>query len=169
MGDRYPWRRIAKDGHTLSTPDFLTAKVNTLARALKRYSAKAYPEAFDITVTEWRTLAAIIQQQPCAASDLAFHLESDKALTGRLLKKLEQRKLISIEEDPDDRRAVVVRTTTAGDAAYRKIMPFAQQRQATLLRLMTEAEREQLWAILDRLIVHVGTLSDEDTDAEVEP
>ncbi|KIZ39709.1 MULTISPECIES: MarR family winged helix-turn-helix transcriptional regulator [Rhodopseudomonas] len=167
MGERYPWRRIAPDGHTLSTPDFLTAKVNTLARALKRYSAKAYPEAFDITVTEWRTLAAIVQQQPCAASDLALHLGSDKALIGRLLKKLEQRKLISIAEDPADRRAVVVRTTAAGDAAYRKIMPFAQQRQAALLRLLTEAEREQFWSILNRLIVHVDALSDE--DAEIEP
>ncbi|MBN9007770.1 MAG: winged helix-turn-helix transcriptional regulator [Rhizobiales bacterium] len=161
-----PWRRITKDGHTLSTPDFLTAKVNTLARVLKRSSTKAYPDKFDISVTEWRTLAAIVQQQPCAASDLAIELGSDKALTGRVLKKLEQRKLISIDADPSDGRAVLIRTTTAGNSTYRQILPFAQERQANLLRVLSEAEREQLWTTLDRLIEYVSARLDESSDVE---
>ncbi|WP_194393971.1 hypothetical protein [Bradyrhizobium sp. CCBAU 51765] len=57
----------------------------------------------------------------------------------------------------------------AGDVAYRKILPFVQQRQAALLRLLTEAEREQLWTITERLIVHVGALSDADVNTEIEP
>jgi DNA-binding MarR family transcriptional regulator len=155
---RYPWRRVPKDGHTLSTPEFLTAKVNTLARVLKRSSTKAYVKTFDLTVTEWRLLSAIVEQQPCAAGELAFSLDSDKALTGRLLKKLDQRRLISIGSNPNDGRAMIVTTTTAGDAMYRRILPFAQARQATLLRLLSESEREQLWTTLDRLIEHVSDL-----------
>lgn len=168
MKSQSPWRRIPKDGHTLSTPDFLTAKVNVLARTLKRFSTKAYPEAFGIPVTEWRMLAAIVEQQPCAASDLAIELGSDKALTGRVLKKLEQRKLISVTADPTDRRAVVIRTTAAGSARYRQILPFAQARQANLLRVLSEDERDQLWNTLDRLIAHVAARLEESDDMEAQ-
>jgi DNA-binding MarR family transcriptional regulator len=165
---KYPWRKIPRDGHTLSTPEFLTAKINTLARALKRLSSKVYLDNFGVTVTEWRMLAAIVQQQPCAASELAFSLGSDRALTGRTLKKLENRKLVSIGIHPKDGRAVVIKTTAAGDAMYRTILPFAQARQADLLRQLSEAEREQFWIMLDRLTCYVTDLSEPGDDTEPE-
>lgn len=163
---RPPWRRIPADGATLAPPDFLTSKINTLARLLKRSSTKAYIETFDLAVTEWRLLAAIVQQQPCGVGELAFNLDSDKALTGRTLKKLEQRALISIDTHPTDGRALVIRTTTAGDAMYRRILPFAQARQAALLRQLSEAEREELWSVLGRLIEHVSLMLDPEDDSE---
>lgn len=163
---RYPWRQLPADGSTLEPPDFLTSKINTLARLLKRSSTKAYIETFDIAVTEWRMLAAIVQQQPCGVVELAFNLDSDKALTGRTLKKLEQRGLISIGPHPTDGRALVVRTTSAGDAMYRKILPFAQGRQASLLRQLSEAERDELWSTLGRLIEHVSELLEPEENSE---
>jgi DNA-binding MarR family transcriptional regulator len=164
---RHPWRRIPADGHTLAPPDFLTSKINTLARLLKRSSTKAYIETFDIAVTEWRMLAAIVQQQPCGVGELALNLDSDKALTGRTLKRLEQRKLISIDAHPTDGRALVVKTTSAGEAMYRKILPFAQARQAALLRQLSEAEREELWSVLGRLIEHVTLSLEPEESSEI--
>ncbi len=165
--NRHPWRKVPADGRTLAPPEFLTARINTLARALKRFSSKAYLENFDMAVTEWRMLAAIVQQQPCGVGELALNLDSDKALTGRTLKKLEQRGLISIGAHPTDGRALVIRTTAAGDAMYRKILPFAQARQAALLRLLPESEREQLWMTLGRLIEHVTELSEPEEISEI--
>lgn len=164
---RRPWRRVPADGHTLSPPDFLTSRINTLARLLKRSSTKAYIETFDIAVAEWRMLAAIVQQQPCGVGELALNLDTDKALTGRTLKKLEQRRLVSVEAHPTDGRALVVRATGAGEAMYRRILPFAQGRQATLLRLLSETEREELWTTLDRLIEHVTQSLEYEEDSEV--
>lgn len=161
----YPWRRVPTDGHTLAPSDFLTSKINVVARLLKRSSTKAYIETFDIAVTEWRMLAAIAQKQPCSVGELAFNLDSDKALTGRTLKKLEQRKLISIGAHPTDGRALVVTTTSAGDAMYRKILPFAQARQAALLRQLSETERDDLWRVLNLLIEKATLLQELENDS----
>lgn len=166
---RHPWRRIPADGHTLTPPEFLTSKINTLARLLKRSSTKAYIETFDIAVTEWRMLAAIVQQQPCGVGELALNLDSDKALTGRTLKKLEQRKLIKINAHPTDGRALVVRITSAGEAVYRKILPFAQARQAALLRQLSEVERDALWITLGRLIEQVTQSLEPEERPEIAP
>jgi DNA-binding MarR family transcriptional regulator len=64
----------------------------------------------------------------------------------RAMQGLEARGIVSRKLDPDDRRERIVSLTAAGRALYRRIVPYALEREAKLLAVLTPEEAE----VLDR-------------------
>jgi DNA-binding MarR family transcriptional regulator len=79
-----------------------------------------------------------------------LHLSSG-AMTNRL-DRLEAAGLIRRLPDPNDRRGVLVEPTKAGHAAWEAIVGAQAQREALIASALSAAEKEQLHALLRRLV-----------------
>lgn len=146
-----PWLDLVPSGRTLPVEHFVTARVNAVAKALNRSSARLYLSHFDMTVPEWRILSNMAVHGPCASRDLIEHISMDKALISRTIQRLKRRQFLVMSANPKDRRTSVIELTSAGTAMYRKLLPFARRRQSKLVRDLTNDERRVLWNALDKL------------------
>jgi DNA-binding MarR family transcriptional regulator len=87
-------------------------------------------------------------------------LVTSGAITQRL-DRLEEKGLITRERSADDGRAVVVTLTEAGKAALDAALPDHLETERQLLEGLPAADREQLAALLRRLLVALGHLPHE--------
>ena len=87
-------------------------------------------------------------------------LVTSGAITQRL-DRLEEKGLITRERSMDDGRAVVVTLTAAGRAALDAALPDHLETEHRLLDGLPAADREQLAALLRRLLVALGHLPQE--------
>ncbi len=76
---------------------------------------------------------------------------SSGAMTNRL-DRLESAGLVRRLPDPEDRRGVLVEPTDAGHAAWDRATDTQAQRETLVASALSEAEKEQLYALLRRLM-----------------
>ena len=88
----------------------------------------------------------------CSPKALAQALHMDAGHTARSISKLEQGGFLLQEADPRDRRAHVLRLTWAGEEAFRMSHELFTQWDDEALRPLSGGEREQLMALLKKLI-----------------
>ena len=87
-------------------------------------------------------------------------LVTSGAITQRL-DRLEEKGLITRERSADDGRAVVVTLTAAGKAALDAALPDHLETERRLLEGLPVSDRQQLAALLRRLLVALGHLPHE--------
>ncbi|HEU4671578.1 MAG TPA: MarR family transcriptional regulator [Candidatus Limnocylindrales bacterium] len=69
----------------------------------------------DLTLLQWRTLVVTTEaDNGLRISELAAHVGASLPSASRLVERLVRRGLVSVEPDPADRRARIVRPTPAG-------------------------------------------------------
>ena len=146
-----PWSGDRVDGSSLELESFLTARVNQLARLLNKPTNRAYVADLGISMLEWRVLANLTQISPCLARDLAARMAIGKASISRVLRRLHKRKLIAMRVSDDDARASILTVLPEGARMYEAILPSARERQAALLNVLSEDEREILWEAFGKL------------------
>lgn len=124
--------------------------------------ARYFDHSMDTTLAEFgidrrthRVLARLRYQGPpyrLSAGELADGLGlSSGAMTNRL-DRLEEAGLVRRLSDPDDRRGVLVEPTKAGHAAWDSATDTQAGREALIASALTKAEKEQLHALLRRLM-----------------
>jgi DNA-binding MarR family transcriptional regulator len=74
--------------------------------------------------------------------------------TVRFLDQLESRQLIERSQLPEDRRSYRLRLTAKGAKALAEIGMLTQELEKDLLANLTSAERDQLRALLERVVAH---------------
>jgi DNA-binding MarR family transcriptional regulator len=161
-GEPCPWLGLDASGHGLAVRDFVTARINAAAQALNRSSERRYLRRFDLTVPEWRMLSILAALGPCSARDVVGQVSIDKALISRTIKRLQARDFLEVRSNPDDRRTSKIELSAQGAAMYRKLLPFARRRQASLIEDLTGAERQALWSALEKLRRTAETLNQEE-------
>ncbi|WP_223198743.1 MarR family winged helix-turn-helix transcriptional regulator [Solihabitans fulvus] len=85
---------------------------------------------------------------------------SSGTMTHRL-DRLEQRALVGRAPDPNDRRGVLVRLTPEGLALVDEVVVTHLATERTLLAGLTQAEQDQLAALLRTLLLHLGDTAPE--------
>jgi len=134
----------------MNLQQFFPYRLAVLAEVVSRAIAQVYSERFDLGRDEWRVLAALVPG-PMRTADVIAHTTLDKMQVSRAVARLEAAGLVARDADPDDRRARVLRLTTAGRALFRRIAPLAQAREAFLLDALDDAERDVLDRAIDKL------------------
>ena len=119
----------------MADPRVLDA-IDQLALGLVSITARAIDEAvgeLELTLAQWRVLIVVGQSRtPLRVGDVAERIGASLPSTSRILRRLERRGLISTERDERDRRATLVRLTTAGATTRRKVVQVRR-------RLVSEA------------------------------
>jgi len=129
----------------------LVRVVNFTARPFEQRVGKP----LQLTLNEWRVMAMVGAQPGCNASQVAEYSGLDKMAVSRALAGLQRAKRLQRHEDPTDQRRSRLYLSAAGRSVYEAALARAQEREAELFANITAQEREQLSAMLDKLIASV--------------
>jgi len=136
----------AQDDVELDLQRYFPYRLARLAEQVSLAVAEVYSERFALTRQEWRVLAILGTRPEIATKQIGPLTTLDKMQVSRAVQGLESRGIASRKHHPDDRRELIVSLTAAGRALYRKIVPYALQRETKLLEALTPEEV----AVLDR-------------------
>lgn len=142
--------------------DFLPYRLVVLADRISRSLSELYESQFGLTRQEWRILAALADNGPISSIDVSRYSTLDPMAVSRASSTLEQKGYITRKESPSDRRIKIFRSTRAGSALYRRIMPLAIDRERHLTEHLSAEERACLEAVITKLLDRASTLSDVD-------
>lgn len=135
-----------------------TAQINMLANKLMLKSSAAYMQNFGIGMMEWRVISVLSSSQNSSLQSVSDILGLDKAAVSRTVKKLEEKKYISIGGDNTDKRVYVINLTESGQELYEVAADFAIDREKQLLENLTDDEKDQLFRILKTLRAKVDEM-----------
>jgi DNA-binding MarR family transcriptional regulator len=120
----------------------------------------------DMTLPQWRALGQLVESDGLSQSALATLIETDQMTTSKILRLLEGRGLIERLPDPADSRAKIVRPTPPVAAMVDAMKAVAADLQETMLEGISEADREALVRILNKISDNVVGQSDRQKDAD---
>src|SRR5689334_11613218 len=110
----------------------------------------------DLTMSDWHVLNALRwtgEPYRRKAGELARRADlTSGAMTSRL-DALEKEGLVRRLRDPDDRRSVLVELTEKGRKKHEQAMGVQAEKEALLAEALTEREKEQLNALLRRVMI----------------
>jgi DNA-binding MarR family transcriptional regulator len=119
-----------------------------------RNLARIFDEALrplDLTNGQFSWLMSLNRPHPPAMKDVSSLLAMDRTTLTAALKPLERRGLVSIEQDPDDKRSRLLRLTPDGHALLAQAFPIWQRTHDEIEQPFSPGEidrlREQLRAL----------------------
>ena len=127
--------------------DFLPYLLNRVVSQLNAPMQKMLQKRA-MTLTHWRILGILSQEDRLTISALAELSVTDQATLSRALDRLEQRQMIRRQADTDDSRQFRVTLLARGRKEYREISAYAQQVQAWAFREMSGPDRTRLRQML---------------------
>ena len=137
---------------TRGAPDDVAPQVADLLHAVTRrlrHEARASLEPHDTTWTQMRALRALGRlRAPVRMSDLAAELHIARRSATSLVDDLEQRGLVTRGSDPDDRRAVIIAVT---DAGQRLVTDVAERRRRATVGMLGALPEHDLLTLRDLL------------------
>jgi len=105
----------------------------------------------ELTHMESKVLRFFARQPGTTLSDLVAHSGRDKAQLTRLIKGLRERGLLDASADEADRRSTRLQLSEAGEALHGRLHQVGAALSGVALEGISEAEREQLHALLQRV------------------
>jgi DNA-binding MarR family transcriptional regulator len=130
-------------------------RINGLSKRFKRSLDETLAE-YGFAHQDWQVLGALHRASPPfrrSAGELATISElSSGAMTNRL-DRLEKAGLVERLPDPEDRRGVLVGLTKAGQEAWKNSTGAVAAREALVAGALNKREKEQLNALLRRLML----------------
>jgi DNA-binding MarR family transcriptional regulator len=138
-------------GPVLKLESFLPYRLSVLSNRVSAAIAQDYAERFDMTVPEWRTMAALGEHPGLSAAEVAGFTEMDKVAVSRAVARLLEAGRLTRTTASDDRRRSVLKLSAAGQRIYRQIVPVARAHEANLVAALGAEERRQFDKLLDKL------------------
>ncbi len=104
-----------------------------------------------LNFSQFITIKSLATNGVAGATDLARLANLNPGAMTRLLDKLEARGLLARSADPNDRRALNIQLTEAGESIWSDIEQCGQRVRERALRGMDEATRIQMTRLLEQV------------------
>jgi len=146
---------MTEDPQDISVPDvpkWLSVRIQTLAWELNRQMTSLVRDHFGLTLPEWRIIANLAARDGVSVQTLADLAGMDKAQTSRTVTSLVFSNTLAREDDPRDRRAVLLRLTDKGQALFDQIEPVSRARRDWLNTLAGREDLDAFIRVADKLI-----------------
>jgi len=143
---------------TLELENFLPYRLSVLAQFVSESLHDLYAGPFDLTVTQWRVMAALGRFAPLAASDVGQCIVMDKVAVSRAVTALTERGLVERTTDRADRRRASLVLSATGQAMHAQIVPLALKYERRLYSALNAEERTLFDYFIDRLFIHARAL-----------
>jgi DNA-binding MarR family transcriptional regulator len=151
-------KRKPSPAELLILEDFLPYRLSILSNRVSRAIAARYAKTFDLTIPEWRIIAVLGRRPGLTAKEVAEATEMDKVAVSRAVAKLVAARRIAVRADAEDARRQILSLTSQGESVHARIAPIALESEQRLLAPLTAREREQLDALIKRLLKASKTL-----------
>ena len=142
----------------LELEKFLPYRLSVLAQLVSESLHDLYAGPFDLTVTQWRVMAALGRFAPLTASDVGKRIVMDKVAVSRAVSGLMRRGLVERATDKADRRRASLRLSARGRAMHARIVPIALTYEARLSEALNPEERQVFNTLSDRLFARAEAL-----------
>jgi DNA-binding MarR family transcriptional regulator len=142
----------------LQLENFLPYRLSILAQLVSESLHDLYAGPFDLTVTQWRVMAALGRFAPLTASEVGQRIVMDKVAVSRAVAALMKRGLVERATDRADRRRASLRLSARGRALHARIVPLALEYEARLYKSLSAEERQVFDALSDRLFARAEAL-----------
>jgi DNA-binding MarR family transcriptional regulator len=142
----------------LELEKFLPYRLSVLAQLVSESLHDLYAGPFDLTVTQWRVMAALGRFAPLTASDVGKRIVMDKVAVSRAVSGLMRRGLVERATDKADRRRASLRLSARGRAMHARIVPIALTYEAKLYQALDAGERKVFNTLADRLFARAEAL-----------
>lgn len=149
---------MATSSQALELENFLPYRLSILAQIVSESLHDLYAGPFDLSVTQWRVMAALGRFAPLTASDVGQRIVMDKVAVSRAVAALLKRGLIERTTDRADRRRTLLRLSARGRAMHARIVPLALDYEGRLYKSLSPEERRSFDALSDRLLHHAKAL-----------
>jgi DNA-binding MarR family transcriptional regulator len=137
------------------TVEGIVDRIQGITRRLQKLLDETVAQ-YGLSHGEWKVLSALRWKGPPysrSAGELARIADlSSGAMTNRL-DQLEEAGLVQRLRDPNDRRGVLVELTKKGRGLWEEALVVQAEKEALLASALTAREREQLNALLRRLML----------------
>src|SRR5215831_21334197 len=124
----------------LELEKFLPYRRSILTQLVSESLHDLYAGPFDLTVTQWRVMAALGRFAPLTASDVGKRIVMDKVAVSRAVSGLMKRGLVERATDKADRRRASLRLSARGRAMHARIVPIALAYEARLQAALSAEE-----------------------------
>ena len=123
-----------------------------LVRRLHQISTQLFLQrvrdaGFDLTPVQFAALDALGQFPGTDQASLASSIAKDRATIGAVIKRLEQKRLVTRQVDAGDKRARKLSLTREGKAVVATLAPVVDRLQKEIFSGLTEAEYQQFTAL----------------------
>jgi len=142
----------------LELENFLPYRLSILAQLVSESLHGLYAGPFDLTVTQWRVMAALGRFAPLTASEVGRRIVMDKVAVSRAVSYLKRRGLVERATDRDDRRRASLRLSARGRTMHARIVPIAIDYESRLCTALSPGEREVFNSLADRLFARAEAL-----------
>ncbi len=147
-------------------PDgFLPDRLARLGAALDRALVRLCAAHADLSLADWRLLAALARYGAMPATSVAARTGLDKVRVSRAAARTQRAGLIAGRPDGADRRRILLALTVEGWALHNRIVPRALALEADLVAGLDLGEVSFLVDLIDRLGDRAGRLADGDDAA----
>ncbi len=138
-------------GPELDLQRYFPYRLARLAEQVSLAVAEVYAARFALSRQEWRIVAVLGARPELPTKEIGRLTTLDKMHVSRAMQALEARDIVRRSRDPHDGRERIVVLTASGRALYRKIVPYALEREAALLAALTPEEIATMDAVIDKL------------------
>ncbi len=106
---------------------------------------------YDVSVTQCYAIETLVKKGALRLQVLAEEMFLDKSTTSRVIDTLERKGYVSRVEDAEDRRAVQVEATEAGNQLYQKIRADLIAEERAMIENMSTEARQGALSLLKQL------------------
>lgn len=106
-----------------------------------------------LTFTQYAILISVRDGIALNPKNLCVQLRHDSGALTRVLDQLESRGLLQRQRSAEDRRAIEIHLTAAGEDALRTVIPLVVERINLALKDFSHAEVDELLRLLNKLIL----------------
>jgi DNA-binding MarR family transcriptional regulator len=128
-------------------------RVHALASSLFKGAQQYYGSRFGVGIPEMRILSNLGSEGPLSATQLVTLTAMDKGLLSRILTALHARGLVQATAPASDPRRRTWTLSDLGNQMVETLRPVWRQREALIQAGLSEAEREHLEEMLERLFL----------------
>lgn len=143
----------------------LSGRPGHLIRRLHQISTRLFLQrvaeaGHDLTPVQYAALCAIADSPGMDQAGVAAIIAKDRATTGSVIDRLEQKGLITRGENSRDRRARVLHLTEAGAVLLETLLPVVDAVQREILAGLDEAEQVRFVELARKAIAAAGEEED---------
>lgn len=138
--------------------NFLPYRLSVLSHTISTTIAQVYEERFKLSIPEWRVIAILGRYPGLSAVEVAERTVMDKVAVSRAVTKLLKNGRIDREFADADRRRSILNLSEEGRRVHNEVAPLALQFERDLLEGLSAEDKENLDAIMDRLLARARML-----------
>lgn len=153
-----PNNRATASRPQLNLDTFLPYRLSVLSNRVSDAIARQYSERFNLSIPEWRIIAALGQSPNLSAREVASRTAMDKVQVSRAVTSLVSAKRLTRTEDATDARITRLTLTAKGRAIYDEVAPLALHLESLLLSSLSTQERATLQDLMHKLDRQVSLL-----------